>query len=421
MLKSLTLRDVGPAPEMNVEWAPRLNFIAGDNGLGKTFLLDIAWWALTRTWARLPAAPSRHPDSRPSITFKHTASKGQDYEYKSTFSRETQTWSAKAGRPPIPGMVIYAQVDGGFSAWDPARNYWKSSPGESSEELAGRPRAYLFKPQEVWDGLPLDAPSKQCNGLIADWAAWQREKGIPFEQLTKVLRKLSPSEAEPLEPGPLTRLSLADVRDQPTLQMPYAEAVALAHASAGMRRVVALAYLLVWTWQEHLRACELLGTKPVGEVIFLIDEVEAHLHPKWQRRVVPALLEVMEALTGQHEVNVQLIAATHSPLILASVEPHFKATSDALWELKLDGQHVSIASFWHRYGDVNSWLASEVFQLGEPRSLEAEQALQAAHKLLVVKSPKPAAIEKVDRVLRSVLSDVDPFWVRWGAFRERQQ
>ena len=28
--------------------APRLNLITGDNGLGKSSLLDIAWWALTR-------------------------------------------------------------------------------------------------------------------------------------------------------------------------------------------------------------------------------------------------------------------------------------------------------------------------------------------------------------------------------------
>ncbi len=38
--------------------------------------------------------------------------------------------------------------------------------------------------------------------------------------------------------------------------MPYGMDVALIHASAGMRRIVTLAYLLVWTWQEHVAACE---------------------------------------------------------------------------------------------------------------------------------------------------------------------
>jgi recombinational DNA repair ATPase RecF len=43
------LENIGPAPEMEIHFKPRMNFLIGDNGLGKTFLLDIAWWVLTRT------------------------------------------------------------------------------------------------------------------------------------------------------------------------------------------------------------------------------------------------------------------------------------------------------------------------------------------------------------------------------------
>lgn len=50
MLDSLQLQNVGPAPQMRMEFAPRLNLITGDNGLGKSFLLDVAWWALTRSF-----------------------------------------------------------------------------------------------------------------------------------------------------------------------------------------------------------------------------------------------------------------------------------------------------------------------------------------------------------------------------------
>lgn len=46
MLEYLRLENVGPAPSM--ELAPRLNLLTGDNGLGKSFLLDCAWWALTQ-------------------------------------------------------------------------------------------------------------------------------------------------------------------------------------------------------------------------------------------------------------------------------------------------------------------------------------------------------------------------------------
>ena len=35
---------------MLLELAPRLNLIAGDNSLGKSFLLDVAWYCLNRRW-----------------------------------------------------------------------------------------------------------------------------------------------------------------------------------------------------------------------------------------------------------------------------------------------------------------------------------------------------------------------------------
>lgn len=47
--------------------------------------------------------------------------------------------------------------------------------------------------------------------------------------------------------------------------------------------------------------------------IVLIDEVETHLHPKWQRRILPALQETFP--------NVQFIVTTHSPLVLSTVKP----------------------------------------------------------------------------------------------------
>jgi hypothetical protein len=445
MLHHLKLRHVGPAPELDIDFAPRMNFLTGDNGLGKSFLLDIAWWALTEIWAQMPAAPHRDAHARPiieaSFDGKRTFSAepllaGNDDELsggrrdgtrapayvRSTYDRAAQGWVSERAQLPSFGLVIYAQSDGGFSVWDRARNYQRQVQGRV-HEAQSRPAAYIFQRQEVWNGLPQDEPRKLCNGLIHDWAAWQREKGQAFDQLTRVLQRLSPSPDEPLVPGELQRVSLDDVRDQPALQTPYGQQVALVHASAAMRQIVALAYLLVWTWNEHLRASEIVGQEPASEIIFLIDEIEAHLHPRWQRRIVPALLDVIETLTGTQDVSLQLIVATHSPLVLASVEPYFDLNQDALWELDLEEHQVKLKhSPWRRRGDVNNWLSSEIFDLGEPRSLEAEAAMQRALTLLRGEQP-PALeeIESVDAELRKVLSDVDRFWVRWSAFVQERR
>ena len=47
MLERLILRNIGPAPELERACRRRVNLLTGDNGLGKTFLLDAAWWPLT--------------------------------------------------------------------------------------------------------------------------------------------------------------------------------------------------------------------------------------------------------------------------------------------------------------------------------------------------------------------------------------
>ena len=48
------------------------------------------------------------------------------------------------------------------------------------------------------------------------------------------------------------------------------------------------------------------------QAILLIDEIENHLHPTWQRRVIPALLE--------HFPGLQIFATTHSPFVVAGLK-----------------------------------------------------------------------------------------------------
>jgi recombinational DNA repair ATPase RecF len=49
---SKLLKGVGPSTSLTVDFSDRLNLITGDNGVGKSFLLDLAWWVLAGQWAR---------------------------------------------------------------------------------------------------------------------------------------------------------------------------------------------------------------------------------------------------------------------------------------------------------------------------------------------------------------------------------
>ncbi len=424
MLESLHLKNVGPAPQTRLELAPRLNLLTGDNGLGKSFLLDVAWWALTRRWPhdlnpRLTSGYSARPTNpkRPaSIRFSLTGAARQ-VAYESRYAPREQAWLGRAGRPWNPGLVLYAHADGGFAAWDPARNYWRRRGNvDVQERLPG----YVLSPADVWHGHRVEVegkPTTVCNGLLADWAGWIRERGETAERMQRVLERLSPP-GERIEPGPLTRISVDDVRDIPSIRTPYAEALPVLHASAGLRRVFGLAYMLIWSWNEHVRAAQLLGDPPASQVVLLFDELESHLHPRWQRTILGSLLHVADSLHA--EAKVQLVAATHSPLVLASAEPLFDDRQDAWFDLDLEEAQVVLRRRpFVRRGEVSNWLTSEAFDLKRARSVEAEAALEQAMAVLREASPGREAVLSADAALREAkLPDLDPFWVRWAQFVE---
>jgi hypothetical protein len=407
MLRHIHLKGVGPAPEMRVELAPRLNLITGDNGVGKTFLLDIAWWALTGDWARLPAWP--RPDApSPRIDYEYAYGAGL---LRGIYNFNNQGWSTETTLDEIPGyLLLYAQVDGSFSLWDSIRSLQLSN------------KAYHFSEPTLWNGLQGEK-GILCEGLINDWILWQLRQSEPFKQLGIVLRALSPGEQEELRPGQPVRLSLDDVREQPTLEMPYGT-VPLVFTSAGMKRIIGLAYLLVWAWQEHQHAARLLRRPVAKKVVFLVDEIEGHLHPKWQRLIVPALLAVMNCLAD--DVEVQLIATTHAPLVLASVEPDFDETRDKLIHLCLDRREVRVEDVeWAKQGDAVNWLVSDAFGLRQARSKEAERAIEAAEAWMrgdVSSLPLDLATrETIHEELQRVLAGNDEFWPRWVVSAEPPQ
>jgi hypothetical protein len=432
MLESLSLHNVGPAATMELQLGERLNLITGDNGLGKSFLLDVAWWVLTRRWPRElntslssghPARPT-DPSQPATIEFRVRA-KSTTSSYLSTYDPREQAWTGKPGRPLNPGLVVYALADGGFAVWDPARNYWRK---KGDLDVQDRLPAYVFGSGQVWDGLEAmvgGLPTRVCNGLIADWASWIRERGSDAARMAAVLATLTPTlgaEGLGLRVGDrFGRLSLDDARDIPMVRMDYGHDVMILHASLGVRRIVALAYMLTWAWREHLLAAEMIGDVPTSRIVLLFDEVEAHLHPRWQRQIIPAILRVVETLTQSDAARVQLIAATHSPLVLASLEPEFDRARDAWFDIDLVAGEVRLQPReFVRLGDASSWLTSEAFGLFEACSLPAEQAMRAALELLRRVDASEVDYDRVEAMLAASLGDTDRFWLRWTDMRRRR-
>ena len=80
--------------------------------------------------------------------------------------------------------------------------------------------------------------------------------------------------------------------------------------------------------------------------VLLIDEIENHLHPTWQRRVIPALLE--------HFPGLQIFATTHSPFVVAGLR------AGQVHMLKRDAGGVVLVSTNEH--DIIGWTTDEILR-----------------------------------------------------------
>jgi hypothetical protein len=401
-LLDMTMEGVGPVAKLDFAPGRRLSVITGDNGLGKTFLLECAWWCLTGHWAERQALPAPRA-SDPKITFSIRSKNDVVVKQTVSFNLDRMRWPIASERKTLPGLVIYARVDGSFAIWDPARL------GDDSEK-SGSSGMLVFTRDEVLNGH-----QGKIEGLIRDWVRWQNNKDqTVFEMFEAVLKRLSPPDMEALKTGEATRLP-GFTLDVPTLIHEYGS-VPITNESAGVRRIVTVAYLLVWAWNEHKIHSAFLNKDPQSNVVIMIDEVEAHLHPKWQRTILPALLEVTKHLSSQ--VNPQMILTTHSPLVLASIETIFSEDYDRLFHLYLDNEKsVVLHSLdYIKRGTIDEWLTSDVFELKQARSREGEKAMEEAKQLLARSTSSVEEIRAVDELLRVTLPAEDLFWARWLHF-----
>ncbi|MBO1056057.1 MAG: ATP-binding protein [Dolichospermum sp. JUN01] len=422
-LTYLEIQGVDAAKKLCFEPAERLSLITGDNGLGKTFLLECAWWALTGQWANLPAYPTQTAsEDEPVITFKISGDSESDTESIS-YDWQLQRWNEIKNRSTIPGLLIYARVDGSFAVWDTAKQYLSSS--SRIRNIDKKPLPFVFTKDELWNGQKDENGNTFINGLLQDWIQWQsRPDKYPFDTLVKVLARLSPPEQGDLgilKPGEPVRLPY-DAREIPTIEHPYGT-VPIIHASAGVQRIITMAYLIVWAYEEHKIQSKLIRREPQKRMVILVDELEAHLHPQWQRAILPALLDARDDLAS--DLQVQIMVATHSPLVMASVEPRFDQRVDKLFSLELVksdllGNEVQIEELpFIRQGVVDYWLMSDVFKLRHARSLEAEKAIEAAKVLQLSDNPNSEDVARVSNDLARYLSEDDRFWPRWVYFAEQ--
>ena len=158
----------------------------------------------------------------------------------------------------------------------------------------------------------------------------------------------------------------------------------------------------------------------------LFDEVDAHLHPRWQRAVVPAVFKAMNGLADD-ETSIQLIAVTHSsprPRVPSSLTSTRTAIGCSIWIRSMVIARLAVEP-WAKQGDALNWLVSDVFGLKQGavrrsggRDRGAAEALMRGDTYLL--PDNLTSRDDIDDELRRVLPGHDPFWPRWVVWSERQ-
>lgn len=100
-------------------------------------------------------------------------------------------------------------------------------------------------------------------------------------------------------------------------------------------------------------------------IILLLDEIDIHLHPKWQRRILPATQKLLS--------NAQIFATTHSPFVVGSVDHAW------IYELPEKGKQREreIKGIKSNPGKSYSLILKEVFGVEEEFGEEVEKMFDA--------------------------------------------
>lgn len=141
-----------------------------------------------------------------------------------------------------------------------------------------------------------------------------------------------------------------------------------------------------------------------GTGIVLIDEIDLHLHPQWQRLVVPKLREVFQ--------NCQFLISTHSPHVITHVQP------ENLFMLHLTDTGLIAERPSESYGKNVDRILEDLMDLQTTRPNVVNEALQRIYEQI-----DQGDIQSARNAIESLRKKIgeDPDLVRAGVLIKRKE
>ncbi|MBD2654863.1 MULTISPECIES: AAA family ATPase [Synechocystis] len=111
-----------------------------------------------------------------------------------------------------------------------------------------------------------------------------------------------------------------------------------------------------------------IGNPLEGKGIVLIDEIDLHLHPTWQRMIIPQLVNVFPYC--------QFIVSTHSPHVLTHVQP------DNIFLLTQTLDNITVTQPSASYGKTVDRILEDLMGLHTTRPQQVSQDLHRIYELI---------------------------------------
>lgn len=138
----------------------------------------------------------------------------------------------------------------------------------------------------------------------------------------------------------------------------------------------------------------LLDNPLLGEGVVLIDEIELHMHPSWQRNVLKRLRETFP--------NIQFIITTHSPIVLSEVDDDYH-----VFFMRNSGISGEIVEFRRLDGFDANYILEE-FMGTKSINTNTENLINDIYRLINHKSFDEAErkVKELEKITDSVNKDV---------------
>ena len=369
IVDTLGVTNLRAIEEAEFSFLPGFNLIVGVNGVGKTSALDALGTCLSSVLKRTNRLRSRVKtfsvgDIRIGADALRVECRvriaEEQYSYLIHQPRESSTpQKTSVGMPraqvhKTPGISQFIGA---------------SPPSALPGSTRGRTLAVLFSTNRAAPSERTLAKGSAAGGMTAAFVESLTNRGLRFGEFAawmkvqESLRGEHPAAQRVLEacehavvrflPG--YRNLRVERDDKPLLVIDRgATAIPVRHLSDGERGSLAL--VLDLTRRLSQANPELTDPASEAEAVVLIDELELHLHPKWQRQVVHNLTAAFP--------RCQFIATTHSPQIIGEVpHDHIQIISDGM-----------IYSPPHSFGIDSNRVLEEVMD-AHPRNTDAARLL----------------------------------------------